>query len=272
MATFGASCCGCLSRLFGGRARPSCAVSESSELMCSCEDEEAGAAPAPKRRPVPAHRSLWADVHSRLHHIYALEEALGFRAHDHHEGNDSLPEFALPYDDRIELLPQLPLRLQQRGWRDWRLVFSSVADGCSLTTLYERCAGQGATLLLVRDARGHVFGAFAAHPWARQPDGHFHGTGESFLFSTWPHGLRAWRWAGANGHFQLAAHDCLAFGGGGHFGLYLDAELRTGSTGRCETYDNEPLTEHHVAGGLDAPHAGDSAFEVHEVQVWAIGS
>ena len=94
---------------------------------------------------------------------------------------------------------------------------------------------------------------------------------EAFLFSTWrkeADGLHVYGWSGANRYCQLASIDFVAFGSGGHFGLWLGKELRTGSTGRCATFDNEPLTEHHVEGGLDEPHRGDSAFDVQEVQLW----
>ena len=80
--------------------------------------------------------------------------------------------------------------------------------------------------------------------------------------------FRAWRWSGDNRYFQAAAIDFVAFGSGGHFGLWLGSSLTTGSTGRCATYENEPLTQHSVHGGLEEPHMGDSAFEVAEVQVW----
>lgn len=175
----------------------------------------------------------------------------------------------LQYADRIELLPLLPLTLQHQ---EWHMLFSSEVHGCSLITLYERSHSQGPTIVLVRDASGHTFGAFASESWHanRSVDAHYHGDGDSFLFTTWK-GFRSWRWSGANRYFQLATHDCLAFGGGAHFGLWLGKALGTGSTGHCETYNNSPLTEHRVRGGLQEPHATVSAFEIREVQIWGFG-
>ena len=217
--------------------------------------------------------SLWDHARNRVHRLFAAENALGFgRSVRSLHAVDALPECVMRYEHRIELLPLLPHALQFGGCNHWQLLFSSQVHGCSLTTLYERSHSRGPTLVLVRDKQHHVFGAFASVSWAREPDAHYHGSGESFLFSTWPaeSGLRSWAWTGVNRHCQLAAHDCLAFGGGGHFGLWLGRSLATGSTARCDTYGNGPLTEHHVEGGLTEAEEGQAAFEVHEVQVWAL--
>ena len=64
-----------------------------------------------------------------------------------------------------------------------------------------------------------------------------------------------YQWSGVNSHFQLAYHDSIAMGGGGHFGLWLDEAFEYGSSGRCETYDNQPL-------------ASDESFRVIRVELW----
>ena len=96
-----------------------------------------------------------------------------------------------------------------------------------------------------------------------------HGNGEAFLFSTWPAeaGFRAWRWSGANRFFQAAAVDFVAFGSGGHFGLWVGRSIGTGSTAACATFENEPLTEHSVAGGLEEPPLL-SPFRVEVDELW----
>ena len=61
--------------------------------------------------------------------------------------------------------------------------------------------------------------------------------------------------AGANSHFQLGFADSVAFGGGGQFAIWLDEAFEYGSSGRCETFGNEPL--------------GASAdFKVSRVEMW----
>lgn len=210
--------------------------------------------------------SLWERARTRIHRFLVTEEALGFDVHAQ-SPHDPLPACLLHYEHRIELLPLLPPSLQHKSWK---MLFSSQEDGCSLITLYERVHDRGPTLVIVRDQTGNTFGAFAAESWRSEPEVHYHGTGDGFLFTEWPDGFRHWPWTRANRHFQLATHDCLSFGSGAHFGLFLDHYLGTGSSGRSETYGNEPLTEHHIAGGLaDSPDADYAAFEVTEVQVWA---
>jgi len=64
-------------------------------------------------------------------------------------------------------------------------------------------------------------------------------------------------------------------GGGGSFGFLLSADLRTGSTGRCETFGNNPLVgaagSHGGVGGFAAGIGGEvngSIFDVLSVEVW----
>ena len=205
---------------------------------------------------------MWERVATRVGILLRFESAAGW-----HDDEDRLPLCLLRYEQRIELLPLLPPPLRHRRWE---LLFNTSEHGCSIKSILSRCAGAGPTVILVRDRQGHVFGAFAAESWRQHPEPHFYGNGDSVLLSTWPKGFNSWRWNRESGSrsFQCAAIDFIAFGSGGHFGLWLDKSLSFGSTGRCETYDNEPLTEHRVRGGLDEPHRGDSAFEVLEVQVW----
>jgi TLD len=95
-----------------------------------------------------------------------------------------------------------------------------------------------ASVLLVRDGGGYVFGAFAAEPWRPAP--RFFGTGETTVFQLAPHrllwpwrqrgsggsgssgGARVWR---RNDFFQYATPEALAVGGAGAFAIWLDAEL-----------------------------------------------
>jgi hypothetical protein len=55
--------------------------------------------------------------------------------------------------------------------------------------------------------------------------------------------FRAWRWTGKNDDFMVMhPGGGLAMGsGGGQFALYLGEDFRIGSSGRCLTFENEPL-------------------------------
>jgi hypothetical protein len=97
--------------------------------------------------------------------------------------------------------------------------------------------GEAASLLFVRDSEGNVFGGFASAPW--DPHAQYYGNGECFLFSCGNAeskegggNLDVFRWTEKNNYFMLANEDSIAMGGGGNFGLYLDGDLFTGTSGK----------------------------------------
>lgn len=71
-------------------------------------------------------------------------------------------------------------------------------------TLLRRCSEKGATLVLVRDKGGHVFGGFAAAPWLKH--GSFFGSFENFLFSLLP-AVAIYRPSGVNQNFQFCGQN-----------------------------------------------------------------
>mmetsp|Transcript_8430 Transcript_8430/g.27217 ORF Transcript_8430/g.27217 Transcript_8430/m.27217 type:complete len:163 (-) Transcript_8430:154-642(-) len=120
---------------------------------------------------------------------------------------------------------------------------------------------------------GATFGGFISEcqpPSAPGPDGrHFYGNGESFLWRVEPLTdlpplprpsmgepptclLETFGWTGANTYFALSHREHLALGSGGHFGLWIDADLRHGSSGASDTYgDPSPWTRHSAARALN---------------------
>lgn len=68
------------------------------------------------------------------------------------------------------------------------LALSPQVHGISLQTLYRNCAkaaSGSASLLVMRDAGGHIFGCFATEHWHTAP--RFYGSGETFVFQLQPH-------------------------------------------------------------------------------------
>ncbi|XP_056455067.1 MTOR-associated protein MEAK7 isoform X2 [Gadus chalcogrammus] len=59
------------------------------------------------------------------------------------------------------LAPQLPDSYSA----PWRLLFTTQLHGESFSRMVAGLSKRGPTLLLIRDTRGHVFGAFASHAW-----------------------------------------------------------------------------------------------------------
>jgi hypothetical protein len=135
-------------------------------------------------------------------------------------------------------------------------VFSSQRDGRSFNTMMGRLAGcQTPSLLLVRDSEGHVFGGYAAEPWAKS--GSFFGDHSSFVFRLLPH-LEIFRATGYNDNFQwcgagfrelpsgIGFGGAAAKSGAGQFALYLDSSLDSGMSRPVSTFGNEPLSAQQV--------------------------
>ncbi|KAM9851725.1 nuclear receptor coactivator 7 isoform 2-T2 [Aulostomus maculatus] len=170
---------------------------------------------------------------------------------EEHEDIPVLSEFSeLLEDHHLEnLASHMPARTQ--GY-PWQLVYSIAIHGSSLKTLYRNMAGlDSPVLLVIRDMHKKVFGAFSSEPFRISK--HCYGTGETFLFSFNPD-FQAYRWSGENSYFVSGSLDSLHIGGGGgEFGLWLDADLYHGSSLSCPTFHNAPLSTHtdFVVKGLE---------------------
>ncbi|KAI4802327.1 hypothetical protein KUCAC02_020175 [Chaenocephalus aceratus] len=169
---------------------------------------------------------------------------------------DALPILSeasdLLQDTHMEKLAcRLPARVQIYPWR---LAYSTVKHGTSLKTLYRSLADvESPVLLVIKDMDNQIFGAFSSHPFKMSE--HCYGTGETFLFSFCPE-IKVYRWTGENSYFVKGNIDSLQMGGGGgQMGLWLDAELYRGTTNKCATFNNQPLS-------------AQRDFNIHSVEVW----
>ncbi|NWI96464.1 NCOA7 protein, partial [Pitta sordida] len=98
-----------------------------------------------------------------------------------------------------------------------------------------------------------IFGAYATHPF-RFSD-HYYGTGETFLYTFSPH-FKVFKWSGENTYFINGDTSSLELGGGGgRFGLWLDADLYHGRSNSCSTFNNDILTK-------------KEDFIIQDVEVW----
>ncbi|XP_051500264.1 nuclear receptor coactivator 7-like isoform X2 [Myxocyprinus asiaticus] len=151
-----------------------------------------------------------------------------------------------------KLATRLPARVQ--GY-PWQLVYSTVVHGTSLKTLYRNLMELDCPVLLViKDMDNQVFGAFSTHPF--RVSEHCYGTGETFLYTFCPE-IKVYRWTGENSYFVKGNTDSLQIGGGrGHLGLWLDADLYHGTTSKCSTFNNLPLSS-------------KQDFIVQNLEVWA---
>jgi hypothetical protein len=94
---------------------------------------------------------------------------------------------------------------------DWRLAYSSWDDGFSLQTFYSKATTTRATVLVVRDIEGYIFGAFCPERW--QVSNSQIGNGETFVFSVHPK-FQIYPWTRANSFFAVAKPEYIAIGGG----------------------------------------------------------
>ena len=143
----------------------------------------------------------------------------------------------------------------------WRRLYGLGRDGDSFAACLRLIEQAPRTLMVVRTTRGAVFGGYADSPW-RGPQEHagsrFYGSAQACLFKVIPgtEKVKVFKWTGANRYIQLCdiSSKMLAFGGGGDegaFALCVQEDFQFGSTGRCDTFDNEPLCEEENFDILD---------------------
>ncbi len=165
-------------------------------------------------------------------------------------------------NDRIreELSRHLPNYLSNR---EWTKIFSTEEDG-TLTSLYQKCQKvRGPVVIVIMDSHRHVFGAFVPTTLELQPRLTYFGNGETFLFRAHPT-LEVYPWTRSNSHFVMAARDSIGVGGGGMFGLWLDADLEHGTSHTSSTFNNKPLASEE---DFDIVAAEIYAFHV-EKRIW----
>ena len=148
----------------------------------------------------------------------------------------------------------------------WTRLFNTRTDGKSYAALRRELLGAGAaTLLVVRDRSGHVFGGFVSEPWRASPD--FYGHESSFLFRLQPV-MSVHRAGRYNTNFQYfnsgmeMLPNGIAMGGQlNYFGLYLAPDCETGHSKAhplCSTFQSPCLSS-------------EEEFAVDAVELWRVG-
>ncbi|KAK9904454.1 hypothetical protein M0R45_000679 [Rubus argutus] len=171
----------------------------------------------------------------------AMYQAARFGGYRGQERKDiSEPSLLLTEKTRSALYSSLPALVQGR---QWLLLYSTWRHGISLSTLYRRSMlGLASVCWLLETVKVQFLVAW----WREQMIHCFHKY-------TWPSCyISPYR---CQSLFTLCATDFLAIGGGGHFALYLNSDLLSGSSSVSETYGNPCLA-----------HSED--FDVKEVELW----
>eukprot|EP01132_Coremiostelium_polycephalum_P001161 gene1161-1471_t len=131
----------------------------------------------------------------------------------------------------------LPMRVQGS---DIVLRFNTTNDGVSFSTFYRKMKEFEQSLLLIKDQKGYIFGAYLSEEIKSKKDT-FYGTGETLLFKIHPE-FEVFGWTKENDFFIFTNQDYIAIGGGSMFGLWMDNDFLHGYSGKCETFNNSCLS------------------------------
>jgi len=140
----------------------------------------------------------------------------------------------------------------------WKRLYSLARDGDAFDAFLRKVADEPHTLLIVRTTKNHIFGGYTDSAWAAKHQGNpeFYGSATACLWrivdnddhndnsKTSTTTLDVYKWTGLNRYIQYVDYQkqLLAFGGGGgSFGLCVEREFQRGSTGKCDTFGNDPL-------------------------------
>ncbi|AGO13079.1 AaceriAFL078Wp [[Ashbya] aceris (nom. inval.)] len=166
-----------------------------------------------------------------------------------------------------ELRPLMPSRIQL--YTKWCLLYSLEQHGASLHSLYEHVRPEEPAkarvgyLLIIRDRRGGLFGAYANEPFRPTESRRYSGNGECFLWSADLHPmlrLRVYPYTGINEFCIYCTSGFLSMGAGsGHYGLWCDEGLVHGVSERSPTFGNDALSR-------EGPR-----FHIVALEVWRVG-
>eukprot|EP00047_Mylnosiga_fluctuans_P015654 m.48183 g.48183 ORF g.48183 m.48183 type:complete len:441 (+) comp6020_c1_seq1:53-1375(+) len=158
----------------------------------------------------------------------------------------------------------LPLSYRPTPRRAWTLEYSSALHGASFSAFRGTLLKCGATIIIVRDRDGHVFGSFTSEAWALRAT--FAGTEPCFLFSLAP-AIAHYRPTNFNKNFQYFSSGLtkyptgLGLGGQlGFHGIWIDGAFGTGHCrGRptCSTFGNPQLSM-------------KEEFEIDLIEIWEL--
>lgn len=130
-------------------------------------------------------------------------------------------------------------------------LFSTDQDGTSMKTLFNVLDELQYCLIILKTFENEIIGAFCSCEWnERKNKKSYFGNGETFLFTLEPE-KKIHRWVGTRKPdtqvnqemFVRVSPERISIGGGNCIGLSINASLTNGSSGRCDTFENEPLAK-----------------------------
>jgi hypothetical protein len=197
----------------------------------------------------PAARNRLDELKEFAAHMNAKDQFKLWASH----GPETVPEqrSSILTERHVQFLwSHLPMYLT---CNEMELVYDTRCHGWNLLSFFARLDGKGPTVVVVKDTRDNIFGAFCSASWKRSMD--VYGNGRSFVFSLRPQ-MRVHAWSGVESSFMYFRQDAL-FVGGGKTGIALCLQLdeMRGFTQPCETFASPRLAEHE-------------SFRCESIEVW----
>jgi len=126
----------------------------------------------------------------------------------------------------------------------WKLLFTTCEDGYSHLTFYDRLEDAPETILVIKDTKGYVFGAFLTEEWNLTSK--FYGDGYSFVFSFMDgDDLELYPATGENDLYQQSDRDGIIIGGSDNSSqrssLTISDRFSRGHSGVSNCYNNHRL-------------------------------
>lgn len=183
-------------------------------------------------------RTFYAPHNEALFDMCGNPSILAWNKPAHLEDQFLVPVCALGPEQLMKVHSSLPRRFRPR---DLKRVFNANEDGYSMQTLLQRLKESRATasILVIRDTAGKVFGGFASQTWAIQPG--FFGNGQTFLFECLADGgITIYPWVEDTARFYMFCE--TADFGFGPKALRLDKDLLFGSSHADTTFGSPTLS------------------------------
>ncbi|XP_026728450.1 TLD domain-containing protein 1-like isoform X2 [Trichoplusia ni] len=179
------------------------------------------------------------------------------------DGLDAMPDYPAFID--LSHIVWLNSHLPQQHQHKWRFLFSSHIHGESFSTMVGRILDQGASLIIIEDNSGYIFGGYAPASWSLGPN--FTGTDDSFLFTVAPK-MRVYPATTYNNHYQYINHHAktlpngLLMGGQFNFGgIFVNADpFGEGTCAEsCTTYKGYKRL------------SKEPTYRIRSLEVWGVG-
>eukprot|EP01026_Neomeris_dumetosa_P061506 TRINITY_DN5806_c0_g1_i4.p1 TRINITY_DN5806_c0_g1~~TRINITY_DN5806_c0_g1_i4.p1 ORF type:complete len:324 (+),score=38.55 TRINITY_DN5806_c0_g1_i4:31-1002(+) len=171
----------------------------------------------------------------------------------------------------------LALTLPHEYTQTWTQVYHSQRDGRGLSNFMNATKNVAASLVIIEDVEGNVFGAFTADKWERRATFYGYNGLSSFLFCL-QSSVKMFHATGNNSNFQWSAQRYegvplgLGFGGqvssfadiedtrkqGSAFALFVESGFEWGYSGPSATYGNDGLA------------GADGEFKIKSIECWQV--